>query len=272
MAAFTAARVSPSGAGRHSTSEPLSTSHLPASTFTLGLHSEASALATQKSNGSFCTCSVFDSLSQQVFSYLLWFLPCGWGPAWRSAQQAESGEAITACRMNSFVPARVLALRILRGCWSALQGFTVASPPIPRGIWLQLSCPLGLSWSFYPLPACLHISQGTSIVLQFLFCCLSPLISAPLVSVFPFLHGCPFTRVCVHTHTCSTTMKSPPVFLSALLYTILHSPQFNFPVTSDSAMLLLELTSGKLVEAEGQELCASCITALICLNIRTTVT
>lgn len=126
------------------------------------------------------------------------------------------------------------------------QGLLACSPRLhdclsshPRGIWLQLCCPLGFSWSFYPLPAYLHFSQGTSMVLQFLFCCPSPVISVPLVSVFPLLHECPFTHVYMHTHTRSTTMKSPPSFSQCcfMWFCILLSLTSQWPLTQPCLLL-----------------------------------
>lgn len=187
---------------KHST---VGTGHLPASTFTLSLSFEASLLVTQKPNCSLCTCFVFDSFSHQVFSYFLCFLPGGWGPASRSPQQAEPGEAVAAWEWTTLSRKGAFLGDSFGAAGLFSQGFMIVSPPIPRGIWLQLCSPLGLSLLF---------SQGTA-----LFCSSSSaasighLISAPLVFVFSLFHECFFTHMYMHTHThtttTGTTMKTP---------------------------------------------------------------
>ena len=158
----------------------------------------------------------FDSFSHQVLSYFLCFLPCGWGPASSSAQQAEPGEAITAPKWTP------LSLKgaFLGGSPGTAdlfsQGFMIASPPVPRGIWLQLCSPLGLFYAFYPLPACLLKAWLASPLLPGHQNCSAAPLQLPQPSdlcrtgLWVFLTPWVSIWTQVHAHTCiQPTVKTP---------------------------------------------------------------
>ena len=126
------------------------------------------------------TCFTLDSFNRQVLSYFPCFLPCGWGPASSSAQQAEPGEAIMIPRWTPLFPKGAFLGGFPGAVGLFPQGFLSAFLPGPRGIWLHLCFPLGLCLLFTHLQPIswrpdwpLHFSQGTG-----LFCSSSSAASA----------------------------------------------------------------------------------------------
>lgn len=179
----------------------------------------------------------FDSFSHQVWSYFLCFLPCGWGPASSSAQQAEPGKAITAPRWTP------LSLKgaFLGGSPGAAdvfsQGFVIASPPVPRGIWLQLCSPLGLSMLFTHFQPVswrpdwpLHFSRAPELF------CSSPSAASASWPLPHWVLGFPYsmrvhlnTGACTHMHTAHCKNPSGS-FSQHCLISFPLSPKPNFPV------------------------------------------